>query len=223
MEAAAGAGLSLSVDLIYGHAGQNPEDWAADLDKAASSWAEHVSAYVLTPAPGTPLAKALKERLTPRLLGEEAVSELFALTAEALGIRGFQRYEVSNFARGGAVCRHNVKYWRRTPYLGLGPSAHSFDGRRRWADVASTRRWAASLERGEEPREFVEELTPEQARVEEIMLGLRTTEGLPLSVIGVTDVLENLREKGYVELGSERVRPTEKGLLVADFLARSLI
>ncbi|MDR1545775.1 MAG: radical SAM family heme chaperone HemW [Deltaproteobacteria bacterium] len=222
MEAAAAAGLSLSLDLIYGHAGQNPEDWAADLDKASASWAEHISAYALTPAPGTPLARALAERLVPRLLGEAASAELFALTAEALKIRGFERYEVSNFARGGAVCRHNLKYWRRTPYLGLGPSAHSFDGTRRWADEASVRRWAAALDRQDEPRSFVEEVTPEQARLEAIMLGLRLSEGFSASLLKPSQALEDFCAQGYLELEDELIKPTEKGLAVADFLARQL-
>ncbi|MDR0355270.1 MAG: radical SAM family heme chaperone HemW [Deltaproteobacteria bacterium] len=222
INAAAELGVSLSLDLIFGHAGQTPEEWAADLDKAANSWADHISAYGLTAAPSTLLGRALASGAAPKLPGEERSSELFMVTGEALAMRGFERYEVSNFARGGSVCRHNLKYWRREPYLGLGPSAHSFDGRRRWANASSVRRWAAALNRGERSLEFVEELTEQQIRLERIMLGLRLEEGLSVDLIEPSEKLTDLVENGFLTLVDSRLKPTPKGFMTADALAKLL-
>jgi oxygen-independent coproporphyrinogen-3 oxidase len=215
------AGLGLSLDLIYGHPGQGPDDWAADLDKAAAAGAEHVSAYILTASPGTPLGRAVEAKAL-RLPPEKALSDLFEVTGQALAMRGFALYEVSNHARAGAACRHNLKYWRRERYLGLGPSAHSFDGERRWSNTASVRRWAASLARGDRPLAMIETLAPEQVRLESIMLGLRLAEGLDRAVVGPSERLADLIGAGYLLEADGRLIPTVKGLLAADALARAL-
>ncbi|MDR2301357.1 MAG: radical SAM family heme chaperone HemW [Deltaproteobacteria bacterium] len=215
-------GLSLSLDFIFAHPGQSPQEWAAELDQAAATWADHVSAYVLTPSPSTALGRALAAGIVPRLPGEELTSELFLLTGEALAMRGFERYEVSNFARGGAFCRHNLKYWHREPYLGLGPSAHSFDGQRRWANVSSVKRWAVALEAGRLPYEFIEELSPDQVRVEEIMLGLRLSEGLSRDLVKESETLSDLIKDGFLTPVGDKLKPSPKGMLMADGLAKIL-
>jgi oxygen-independent coproporphyrinogen-3 oxidase len=222
IETVAAEGLNLSLDFIFAHAGQSPQEWAAELDQAAATWADHVSAYVLTPAPGTALGRALAVGVAPKLPGEELTSELFLLTGEALAMRGFERYEVSNFARGGAVCRHNLKYWHREPYLGLGPSAHSFDGKKRRANTSSVRRWAQALSSGRTPLEFEETLTPEQVRMEEIMLGLRLSEGLPRELVKDSDKLADLIKDGFLAEVGQRLKPCPKGMLMADGLAKLL-
>jgi len=216
------AGLSLSLDLIFGHPGQSVDEWAGDLDKAALCGANHISAYILTPAPGTALADALKNGTSPRLPSEALISDLFLLTNEALKIRNFTRYEVSNFAKNGSTCRHNLKYWRRTSYLGLGPSAHSFDGTRRWGNLSSIRRWATALERSQTPVDFIEDITKEQAIMERIMLGLRLVEGFPVDLLKPTQNIDEFIKDGYLFLDGANIKPTEKGLLMSDFLARSL-
>jgi oxygen-independent coproporphyrinogen-3 oxidase len=215
-------GLRLSLDMIYGHPAQEPEEWVGDLDRAAATGAEHISAYVLTPAPGTPLGRAVAERQL-RLPGEQLIAEMFLLTEQAMSIRGFSCYEVSNFARGGAVCRHNLKYWNRTPYLGLGPSAHSFDGRFRRANVASVRRWISQLSAGRLALEFTEEIDEEKARIERIMLGLRLTEGLDADLVKSSRALDGYLRDGYLHQEGGRLKPAPKGLLIADAIARSLI
>jgi oxygen-independent coproporphyrinogen-3 oxidase len=222
MDLVASVGLNLSLDFIFAHAGQTPQEWTAELDQAAAGWADHVSAYVLTASPTTALGRALAAGVAPRLPGEELTSELFLLTGEALAMRGFERYEVSNFARGGAVCRHNLKYWHREAYLGLGPSAHSFDGQKRWANLSSVKRWAVALAAGRQPYEFIEELSPEQVRLEEILLGLRLSEGLAKDLVKESERLSDLIKDGFlIELGP-RLKPTPKGMLMADGLARLL-
>ncbi|MDR2455251.1 MAG: radical SAM family heme chaperone HemW, partial [Deltaproteobacteria bacterium] len=182
IEAVAKSGLNLSLDLIYGHPGQKPEEWAGDLDKAASGPARHISAYMLSAPPGTPLGRAVADGVV-KLPGEKMYAELFEVTGQALELRGFSRYEVSNHALEGFECLHNLKYWRREPYLGLGPSAHSFDGQRRLASVPSVRRWASALSRGERALAVSEVVTEEMARLEAVMLGLRMAEGLERSLV----------------------------------------
>lgn len=221
VEAVAAAGLDLSIDLIYGHPGQKPEEWAGDLDKAASGPANHVSAYMLTASPGTPLGRAVAAGDT-RLPGEKALSELFEIAGQALELRGFNRYEVSNHAKPGSECRHNLKYWRREPYLGLGPSAHSFDGRERRSSASSVRRWISALSRGEQALEVQEAITDEMARLESIMLGLRLSEGFESSLVEGSDRLPGLLADGFLTLSGDRLISTGKGLLAADALARAL-
>ncbi|MDR2442520.1 MAG: radical SAM family heme chaperone HemW, partial [Deltaproteobacteria bacterium] len=213
IEAIEKGGLKLSIDLIYAHPGQEPEEIVGDLDRAANSGAEHISAYVLTPAPGTPLGQAVSAgRL--RLPSERLVSEMFLLTGQALAIRGFEWYEVSNFARGGAVCQHNLKYWQRKPYLGLGPAAHSFDGRSRWSNISSVRRYISRINAGLKAYDMVEELSDAQARLEKIMLSLRLSQGLDADLIKPSSALEGFLRDGHLILENGFLKPTPKGLLI---------
>ena len=221
LEIASSSGLDISLDLIYGHPGQRARDWAEDLDKAASSSAGHVSAYMLTASPGTPLGKAVAEG-SVKLPDENLMGELFEAAGEALGLKGLRRYEVSNYARPGSECLHNLKYWRREPYLGLGPAAHSFDGIRRFANVSSLRRWISALARGERALALDEAITQEMARMESVMLGLRMAEGFAKSLVKGSERLEGLAREGFLIDSGDRISPTSKGLLAADALARIL-
>ncbi|MDR2354287.1 MAG: radical SAM family heme chaperone HemW [Deltaproteobacteria bacterium] len=216
-------GLNLSLDLIYGWSGQTPEDWEADLKVALSFSPKHISAYSLTPSRGTPLYYNLERGLHPPLPPEDTVAELFLMTACILGDGGFQHYEVSNFARRGQVCRHNLKYWRREPYLGLGPAAHSFDGIRRYANLSSLQDWIMALHSGRTHRDFIEDIDLEQAKLESVMLGLRLSEGLSTSQVKGSEKLEFLIEEGYLIQDGNKVIPSEKGFLAADYLARTLV
>jgi oxygen-independent coproporphyrinogen-3 oxidase len=148
---------------------------------------------------------------------------LFLLTCEFLTGRGFLQYEVANFARGeGSRCRHNLKYWRRQSYLGLGPAAHSFQGGRRWWNHRGLAAYGAALAAGRAPRAGRETLTPEQVRLETVYLGFRTREGVDLKVIesqpGWGRVLSRLQEEGLLRLENGRVAATPRGLVVADRL-----
>ena len=145
---------NLGLDLMYGLPGQSLEAWTRTLETALSFTPEHLSGYQLTyggrDARRTPLARrAARGELS--LPDEEAQREFFLLTANFLKARGYRHYEVANFARQEKLsycCRHNLKYWTRTPYLGLGPGSHSFQGGRRWWNVASVGDYCASLQRG---------------------------------------------------------------------------
>jgi oxygen-independent coproporphyrinogen-3 oxidase len=215
-------GLSLSLDLIFGWSGQNLEDWLSDLRAAVDSGADHLSAYSLTAPPGTRLWESLGSGAAAPLPSEDMVSELFLAAGELLRSFGFRRYEVSNFARPGKECRHNLKYWKRAPYLGLGPAAHSFDGRSRRGNFSSLFGWAEAMEKGKPSFDFSEDIGPSEARLESFLLGLRLSEGIPLSEIRDLDKLAALIRDGFLYKEEGRILPSEKGFLTADYLAREL-
>ena len=177
------AGIAeLSVDLIYALPPDLPRNWEEDLTKALALAPDHLSLYGLTVEPHTPLAHWVARRET-----EVAPDERYAvefLTAHArLEAAGFEHYEVSNYARAAKRARHNSAYWRRAPYIGLGPSAHSAFGReRRW----NVREWAEYQRRaatGESLTAGSETLDDDALRLEELYLGLRTIDGVPAQYV----------------------------------------
>jgi len=155
------------------------------------------------------------------LPGEEKERSLFLLTSRVLEAHGFIHYEVSNFAASeDSLCRHNEKYWRHVPYLGLGPSAHSFDGTRRWWNHRSVKRYCAALEGGEAPVEDAEALTSDQLDLERCYLGLRTRRGVALADLPERSMpmVRQLRKARLVRISGDRVIPSVRGFLVADSL-----
>ena len=166
----------LSLDLMFGFPGQTPVTWEETILAACALDAEHVSAYCFIPEAGTPLGQAaLKGEVA--LPGPERQAESYERLVERLGNAGYGSYETSNFARPGGECRHNLVYWLRREYLGLGPSAHSLWGGVRSANAYALEAWAAALEGG---RPWAgEERESERSRADEIvMLGLRLGTGL---------------------------------------------
>jgi oxygen-independent coproporphyrinogen-3 oxidase len=213
---------NLGVDLMYGLPGQRQETWIRTLEQVLEFNPEHLSCYHLTLAPDTPLGRrAARSEVTP--LGEEEERAFFLLTAQFLSERGYLHYEVSNFAREEQHrCRHNLKYWRHVPYLGLGPGAHSFDGSRRWWNFSSVEQYSSSLNAGQAPVAGAETLTPTQLRLEALYLGFRTREGVSLDLLRQQPrwrtVLAELRRSGLVQVADGRARTTPQGLVVADRL-----
>jgi coproporphyrinogen III oxidase-like Fe-S oxidoreductase len=183
---------------------------------------EHMSCYQLTMEAGTPLGRRQAEgRFQP--LSEETEREFFLFTSRFLEERGYLHYEISNFARGlENRSRHNRKYWNHTPYLGLGPAAHSYRGGRRWWNHRLLEEYCQSLRARKAPVAGEEVLTPEQARLEALYLGLRTRDGVTLSLIpGVLRgevVLKEIIAAGLAEVREDHLIPTREGLVVADRL-----
>jgi putative oxygen-independent coproporphyrinogen III oxidase len=214
---------NLGLDLIYGLPGQTLDAWLKTLERALNFAPEHLSCYQLTLAPETPMGlRFAAGSLTPP--DEETQREFFLLTANFLTNRGYLHYEVANFAREEKyICRHNVKYWTRSPYLGLGPAAHSFDGHRRWWNFSSVEKYCVSLNAGAAPVAEVETLTPEQIRLETLALGFRTRAGVSLAIImeqpGGDAMVAALTQAGLVRVDRDRVIATLDGLVVADRLA----
>jgi putative oxygen-independent coproporphyrinogen III oxidase len=213
---------NLGLDLMYGLPGQSLDAWLKTLEQALSFAPEHLSCYQLTLAPETPLGRRFAAgQFTP--LEEEIQREFFLLTAKYLTARGYLHYEVANFAREEHyVCLHNLKYWNHTPYLGLGPAAHSFKAGRRWWNISSVENYCSSLNAGQPPVAEAETLTPEQIRLETLALGFRTREGVSLDTIrehpGGEATVAALTRAGLVRVDRERVIATASGLVVADRL-----
>jgi oxygen-independent coproporphyrinogen-3 oxidase len=222
---------TLSIDLIFGLPGQSASDWRRDLEMAVAIGADHISCYQLTFHGSTIFGKRLR-RGEVKELDEGGQAELFHLTHHVLADAGYEAYEVSNFALGqDHRSRHNQKYWNHTPYLGLGPSAHSFVGSRRWWNLRKVRLWSAAIADGRTPVEASERLTPSDLMLERLALGLRTTDGVDLEALrdqfsvdlfeANRRLLDDLRTEGLVTVDGARVRPTVAGLAVADGLVRS--
>lgn len=221
-EARAASFDNIGIDLMYLIPGQSEEGWVRSLEEALRFEPAHLSCYQLTCEPHTPFGrmKADGQIVVP---DEETERRFFLLTSRFFRDRGFIHYEISNFARDEAsIARHNRKYWRHVPYLGLGPAAHSFDGRMRWWNMHSVKTYCRALAAGERPVEGSETLTVEQFRLERLYLGLRTREGVPLTdacdgVISGPEI-SSLEGEGLVRVQGDRVLPTIEGFAVADRL-----
>jgi oxygen-independent coproporphyrinogen III oxidase len=211
------------LDLIFGLPGMDADLWEDSLDRAVELGPGHLSCYELTVETGTALGRrvARGEVAGP---DEETVSRLFLRTHERLTAAGFDHYEVSNYARDPAHrSRHNGKYWRHVPYLGLGPAAHSFDGLHRWWNPRSLSRWETALADDRDPAEGRERLTGDQLRLESLMLGMRTVDGVPVDTPGVrAGALATVKAEGLVTVVADRIRPTARGMLLADGLPLAL-
>jgi oxygen-independent coproporphyrinogen-3 oxidase len=213
---------NLGIDLIYGLEGQRLKGWIKTLKQALAFWPEHVSCYQLTFERKTPFWN-LKTKGVIRPIDEEKGRSFFLATAGFLEENGYIHYEVSNFARESVYySRHNYKYWHHVPYLGLGPSAHSFKNKTRWWNFNSVRRYCEALESHRAPIEERENLTADQMRIESIALGLRTREGFHIKETDDNspsrELLSRLQRSGFLVCNHGRIMPTQKGFLVADHL-----
>jgi oxygen-independent coproporphyrinogen-3 oxidase len=231
---------TVSIDLIFGLRGQTAEEWQQQLATAVSLQPQHLSCYQLTIHPRTRFGVQAKHGRFPEL-PEDDQAILFELTHRYLADAGWPAYEVSNFARGAEhQSRHNRKYWDHTPYLGLGPSAHSLaasDGvspARRWWNERGTPQWEKRLAAGERPVEAQEDLGRHELAAEALLLGLRTTAGIDLDglrarygvdLLPANDTLvARLVDEGRLVVRVDpqtgrRLVPTLAGLAVADGLA----
>ena len=230
IEAACSAGFAnIGLDLIYGIPGQGMEAWMDTLRRALSFAPAHLSCYQLTVGPETPLGISFRQGAFS-LPDEILQYDFFIKTAEMLEDAGYVHYEVSNFARDMTLAsRHNQKYWDHTPYLGLGPSAHSFAANQRWWNYRSVDRYIAALKSGHLPVEASEGLTMEQLQLEALYLGLRTKRGIHLKDYAARycldllarkgDRLTTLQDEGLIAIEDGHLYPTRAGLAVADSLA----
>lgn len=173
------AGITnMSIDLIYGLPNQTVEGWQHNLDVAISLGVPHLSAYSLTYEEGTVLYRMMEEgRVKP--VPEELSLQFYQMLCSALKNAGFEHYEISNFSLPGMAAKHNSSYWNGTPYLGIGPSAHSFNGESRQWNVADTKSYLTAIEKGELDCE-VERLSPSEAFNDRVLTSLRTARGLDL-------------------------------------------
>ena len=231
VEAALAAVLPIvGVDLIYGLPDDSTSRWLGDLAAATALAPQHLSCYQLTIHEGTPFGFRLaRGRLAE--LPDDDQAELFRLTHEELASRGWPGYEVSNFAAAPHLrSRHNRKYWRHVPYLGLGPSAHSFDGGSRWWNERKLGPWTAAVEGGASPIAGRETIGDAEAALEHVLLGLRS-DGVDLArlrrlgwdlLATAAPVVERAVAAGLLRCQDDRLVPTLAGWTVADGLAADL-
>lgn len=220
---------SVSIDLIYSLPGFDADWWLRTVDEAAALGADHLSCYELTIHDGTPFGRR-RDAGRLRETGEDERAANFVVTHRRLGGLGYEGYEVSNFARSEADrSRHNRKYWRHVPYLGLGPSAHSFDGRRRSWNIAPWKRWCDAVDGGRSPVADVEQLTDRDLLLEAVMMGLRQRSGVDCAAleerfgfdpaVGNTPQIEAWERAGWLRITGRRLQPTLEGMARADRLA----
>ncbi len=237
VEIARSAGFEIvSIDLIYGLPGQTPATWSRNLAAAVALEPDHLSCYQLTIHEGTPFGFRLARGKLAEL-PEPEQADLFLHTHRFLADHGYPGYEVSNFARTpDHRSRHNRKYWDHTPYLGVGPSAHSFSGladRRRWWNDRKIKPYQARLAAGTRPIEDGEDLSPEDLVTEALLLGLRTAEGVDLGRLrevhgcdlapGNARLIERLERAGLIRTTGTLLLPSLHGWAVADSLARDFV
>ncbi len=220
---------NLGFDLIYGVPGQDMNGWTQTLEQALSFNPEHLSCYELTVEPGTPLAASCRKgNIT--LPDEELQYDFFIKTSEKLEDAGYIHYEVSNFARGMTYASgHNQKYWNHTPYLGLGPSAHSLLHNKRWWNHKSLRTYISNIKKGKPPVEDAEYLTKDQLCLEALCLGLRTKKGINLCdfkreynydlLIEKKEIIMKLIDGGLIDIKNGYIYPSRRGLAMADSLS----
>ncbi len=233
VERARAAGFrSVSVDLIYSLPGFDADWWLRTLDEAAALGPDHFSCYELTIHDGTPFGRR-REAGRLRETGEDERAANFVAAHRLLEELGYEGYEVSNFTRSeGHRSRHNRKYWNHTPYLGLGPSSHSFAGRRRWWNVAPWKRWSYVVEGAESPIADVEQLTDRQLLLETVMMGLRQRSGIDCAALELrfgfdlgsrnARQIEAWARAGWLRISGRRLQPTLEGMARADRLAAEL-
>ncbi len=217
---------NVNLDLIFAVPTQTREQWAASLRKTIALGPEHISAYCLTYEEDTAFYSRFQKGEYTQDPAWDA--DLFEMTIALLGEGGYGQYEISNYARPGRECRHNLAYWTGADYLGLGPSAYSTCGANRWQNLAETAEYSRRTLAGEEAIDFREEIDEATRRSEAVAFGLRTRYGVTASLVAPwqTTVDEYL-EEGFLERfrdeTSERLRLTDRGRMVADALAEAFV
>lgn len=209
---------NINIDLMFALPDQPEALWETTLKAALACQPQHISAYALTYEEDTPFFDKLQRGIWQQ--NEKREIAMFEQTREILGAGGLVDYEISNFARPGFESRHNLAYWRGADYLGLGPSACSTIGARRWRDVADTAAYVERIARGASVREEMEDLDAATRSRERIMFGLRMREGVALEEFAEGAArLKELQEGGLAFEEAGRIRLTPRGQLVADSVA----
>lgn len=217
---------NISLDLMYGIPGQTLETLSNTLRKTAELAPSHISAYELTPEERTPLSGLLK---TGKLIlpDEELVLEMYDSVIDYLSSNGYEHYEISNFARPGLKCRHNINYWDRGEYIAVGAGAHSFLQDVREKNTSDVRAYIARLEGGILPVVESSGVTLQEGMREFIFLGLRKREGISLKDGKIAEscvvaAAGDLIEQEYLEIVSDRLRLTRKGIVLSNSVLVSL-
>ncbi|OFL75906.1 coproporphyrinogen III oxidase [Corynebacterium sp. HMSC077C02] len=220
-EARAAGFEHINLDVIYGTPGESMADLDTTLEAVLATEVDHVSAYSLIVEPGTAMARKVRRGELP-MPDDDDLADRYERIDAALSQAGFSWYEVSNWAKPGGQCRHNMLYWRDGNWWGAGPGAHSHLDGTRFYNVKHPARYAATISGGELPIKDSEGLTAENRHTEKIMLGLRLAEGIDANLLGEDELGKARRqaEAGMVEFVSvdcgQRIQLTNRGRLLAD-------
>ena len=214
--------INCSVDLMYGIPGQTIGGWKETLKKALGLSPYHISAYELTPEEGTPLSSLIKVN-TVRMPDEGLVLDMYDHAIDFLQSRGFEHYEISNYALPGFKCLHNLNYWDRGEYLGAGAGAHSFIKGVRSRNTGDLNTYIEDLKNDVIPEAEAVGIGPDEALKEYIFLGLRKTEGIDLAQAenihaDFPEACSELISTGLLELSGNSLRLTRKGLPVSNMV-----
>jgi oxygen-independent coproporphyrinogen-3 oxidase len=220
---------NITVDLIYGYPLLTDQKWKANMEKVFALDVPHVSAYSMTVEPRTALASFIKKQQQPPM-NEEQSAEQFMQLMDAMQAHGFEHYEISNFCKPGNYSRHNTNYWKGVKYLGIGPSAHSYNGEARQWNIANNAKYIQSINQNTIPAE--KEVLSETDRLNEyIMTSLRTMWGLDLDKLnGIAagsspELLKSAREffeRQWTRQEENKIHLTQTGKLYADHIASEL-
>ena len=222
---------NISIDLIYGLPGETAERWEHDLTQAIALNPEHISAYHLIYEEGTPIYKMLQQHRVSEV-DEESSVYFFSSLIDRLTTAGYEHYEISNFCRPGYHSRHNTSYWQGIPYLGCGPSAHSFNRREREWNIASLNKYLQGIESGERACET--EILDTTTRYNEcIITSIRTSQGLSLTKLKeefgtelwqyCLNMAAHSIKNGMLEERGDNLRLTRKGIFISDSIMCDLL
>ena len=219
---------NVNVDLMYGIPEQTFSSWQDTLVQTLELHPRHLSCYALSIEEGTRFFRQWKKGLVYACDAEKE-HQFQGLADDYASQSGLSRYEISNWAHPGAACRHNLRYWQGQDYLGLGPSAQSYVGGRRWGNVPDLLRYSNQLAQGQFPVEEVEQLSPKQQRKERIIFGLRQVEGVPAEWVHSLEdeeewsrSMSKLLSEGLVSQIGNRFRLTARGRELADTVGETL-
>lgn len=222
---------NIGLDLIFAVPNETLKSWESDLETAIKLSPSHISAYCLTIEKQTPYAKLIEEGVL-QIPSEEIQRKMMMLCMNKLKEAGYQHYEISNYSKPNYESRHNLSYWKREPYLGLGASAHSFVNSTRWCNTNSVEKYLSMMELCEHARVSKEHIDSHKERLEKLMLGLRCFHGLDVTDL-IADCKEQLRlgfnnqldlfiEQGLVLKSPQGLKLTTEGILLADHIISCL-
>lgn len=213
----------VSLDLIYGTPGETDQDWQRSLQAAVATEPDHISAYSLIVEDGTALARRVRRHEIAAPDDDQMAAKYLAADA-VLEAAGLEWYEVSNWARPGGRCRHNLHYWRSDNWWGIGPGAHSHIGGVRWWNLKRPTAYADRLAAGLSPAQDREELDPSTRWLERVLLEIRLADGLPMEVLAErAPQVESLIGDGLVRTRDGHLVLTREGRLLADAVVRRLV
>lgn len=214
----------VNLDLIYGTPGESDDDLLASVEAALEAGIDHLSAYALIVEDGTALSRKIQRGELP-MPDDDVCADRYELIDARMQAAGLPWYEVSNWAKPGGECQHNLAYWRSQDWWGIGPGAHSHVNGNRWWNIKHPSSYAERIDQWASPSAGTEVLTTDQVQMEEVMLGVRLAQGIALKTVS-TDRVNDLVAGGLVDpagVAQGRVQLTLAGRLLADAVIRDLL